>query len=177
MNNNFMLYLALDLDNIVSKLRYSKDVDTPGEISTDMLHTLILDDKQMLVDNGGVRLTLDNVLRGDSIYWSVIRLPSYKSYYSAVLTKYKAIGNNTQIMSKPELNVKSVKLPYIKNDDEQEIEVVKIKNNYWRSEVMSVGDVKSQDYQGHFSIYDANGLLVGYSTFKHKLILNPLSKN
>ncbi|MCP9269077.1 inclusion body family protein [Xenorhabdus sp. XENO-1] len=137
------------------------------------MHYFLDDKKNEIIDQGGVSLTLNDVLRGDTIYWSVIKLPSYNNNYSSILTKYNKIGTDTQIMSSPDLNVKTVTIPFINNDDTKEINFTKIKNNYWVSQVISVGDIKKQDYKGYVSIYDGNGNIKGYSYFNHQLILNP----
>ncbi|MDE1482872.1 AidA/PixA family protein [Xenorhabdus bovienii] len=178
MNSNFKLFIALDLDKIISGNHLFNSPESPKISPSNLVHMLYLDEKEnKLIDKGGEVLTLENVNRGDSIYWSVITLPNYKSYFTAVLEKYIKVGKETQIISIPDLNVKTVTIPYIRNDDDREVEKSKIKNNYWVSEVRSVGDVHSQEYQGMFSVYNNEGTRLGYSNFTHRLILNSPKQN
>ncbi|MDC9622660.1 hypothetical protein PSI22_13705 [Xenorhabdus sp. XENO-7] len=178
MSNNFNLFVALDFDKIMAKNAFSVSKEVPKKIESSMIHMLFFDEKEnKLLDKGGEVLTLDNVVRGDSIYWSLIKLPSYKSYYTAVITKYSKTGNNDQFISSPRLNVGTITIPYIINDDTKVIDTAKIKNNYWSSDVRFDKDVKVQTYKGNITLYDSDGNDFGYSYFEHKLILSTNNEN
>ncbi|MDE9447858.1 inclusion body family protein [Xenorhabdus bovienii] len=178
MSKDLNLYIALDIDAIVSSRSYTQIKDFPARIPEGMLHALLFNDKSNTIDQVTNNLVLNNVERGSYIYWSLIKLPSYSDYYSAVLTNYTTTETDQEriIMSKPTLSVRTVTTSFIKDDDTKEIGSEKIKDNYWSSKVKSTGDIMTQSYTGYITIFNSDGSLVGYSSFNHSLILNPPKK-
>ncbi|MDE9447824.1 inclusion body family protein [Xenorhabdus bovienii] len=175
--SNFDIIVAVDIDAVISSGQYSTIDTIPTQVKTasDKFIHMLTYQGGSVIDNGGIKLTLNSVSVGKDILWKTVSLSPEDSDYSIVLTSFKPVNimGSAEYLSKAELLTGKKAAPMAMKGDNGIIQITPglADYSYWHSSILkNPMPSYTMDYDVYFTICQ-KGISVAYSKYSHKLIL------